>query len=166
MINYTSTLIKSQALFGAVGETRTRKTRILSPIRIPIPSQPLYTLIIPHPWIKVKDYFVESGVRFELTALLVCNQFPWTTRAPRHRIWCGWWDSNPQNLDFESSTYTNSITSAWLRLTGCFLVRGVYIPVILTREHGSTEISLQAKFGGLRENWTLTQPIMSRLLYH
>ena len=27
--------------------------------------------------------------------------------------WCGWRDSNSQNLDFESSTYTNSITSAW-----------------------------------------------------
>ena len=25
---------------------------------------------------------LEYGVRFELTALLVCNQFPWAARAP------------------------------------------------------------------------------------
>ena len=30
-----------------------------------------------------------------------------------HKFWCGWRDSNSQNLDFESSKYTNSITSAW-----------------------------------------------------
>ena len=28
-------------------------------------------------------------------------------------VWCGWRDSNSQNPDFESGTYTNSITSAW-----------------------------------------------------
>ena len=25
-------------------------------------------------------------MRFELTALLVCNQFPWTSRAPYYKI--------------------------------------------------------------------------------
>jgi hypothetical protein len=27
-------------------------------------------------------------------------------------VWYGWWDSNPQNSDFKSDMYTNSITSA------------------------------------------------------
>lgn len=33
---------------------------------------------------KIQHSIVEYRVRFELTTLLVCNQFPWTTRASVH----------------------------------------------------------------------------------
>ena len=59
--------------------------------------------------------------------------------------------ANLANRGYKSRRATVTLPKHWLRLTGCFLVRGVYIPVILTREHGSTEISLQAN-GGLTEN--------------
>ena len=49
-------------------------------------------------------------------------------------LWCLEWDSNPQNLDFESSTYTNSITrpKIWYLVTVtirriCYVKAALYL---------------------------------------
>ena len=101
-----------------------------------------------------------SGTAWRNRTLILALEEPcpihWT-----NAVWCGYRDSNSENSDFKSDMYTNSIISAklwylewdsnsqnfsfWERRLFQFVHRGT---------------------GGLTVNWTQTQSIMSRLLYH
>lgn len=70
--------------FGALEGSRTPKTWLLRPVRIPIPSPGQ------NYWSEYKD--LNLGPHAPKASALP----DWATL--RNKLWCGWWDSNPHAL--------------------------------------------------------------------
>ena len=87
--------------YGTQGGTRTRRTYDLNVVRIPIPPPGHFPL----PPERVGNNGSSNG---PLTRPTYYVSLP-----PPGYNWYGWRDSNPQNSDFKSDMYTNSITSAY-----------------------------------------------------
>ena len=107
-------------------------------------------------WLHLHNSGTACRNRTHIRTLEECCPIRWT-----NAVWCGYRDSNSENSDFKSDMYTNSIISAKLWYP-CWDSNSEQF--LLLRE--TTFPICPQGHGGLKENWTLTRSIMSRLLYH
>jgi hypothetical protein len=89
LIHLVLSSAKLEALLGIEPRVRGSKPRVL----------PLHhrAKIGGYEGIRTLIHYIDSVVLYQLSYVSL--------------IWWGRWDSNPQNLNFKSSTYTNSITT-------------------------------------------------------